>query len=198
MLFRSQIFFLIDGKYECALKIVEKKEFSSQQITQQAPSKNIDIIEYKRTVNRLDAATALPPTHCSIQSGISLQRITCNVAELPYRLMSFLIRPIIIKDSGSSSNNLAATENVFWVVMILLFVAGAYLGIRSSKLRPISVSAFVFASTYSALASLYEGNLGTAFRHKSSILWCLLLIIGIGFGTLLEGKKVIDDEKELT
>jgi hypothetical protein len=34
---------------------------------------------------------------------------------------------------------------------------------------------FVFASS----AALYEGNLGTAFRHKSTILWPLIFILMI-------------------
>jgi uncharacterized membrane protein YoaK (UPF0700 family) len=35
----------------------------------------------------------------------------------------------------------------------------------------------LFASIYSITAGAYEGNMGTAFRHKSLILWVVLLLI---------------------
>jgi hypothetical protein len=34
---------------------------------------------------------------------------------------------------------------------------------------------YSYIITFSTAASLYEGNLGSAFRHKSSILWALAL-----------------------
>jgi hypothetical protein len=35
----------------------------------------------------------------------------------------------------------------------------------------------LFFSIYSVAAGAYEGNMGTAFRHKSLILWVVLLLI---------------------
>ena len=39
----------------------------------------------------------------------------------------------------------------------------------------------IFTITFSTLASIYEGNLGTAFRHKSTILWALVVSISTLF-----------------
>jgi hypothetical protein len=36
----------------------------------------------------------------------------------------------------------------------------------------------IFLTTYSISAGAYEGNMGTAFRHKSLILWVVILLIG--------------------
>jgi len=36
----------------------------------------------------------------------------------------------------------------------------------------------IFFTLYCVGAGSYEGNMGTAFRHKSLILWVVLLLVG--------------------
>jgi hypothetical protein len=103
------------------------------------------------------------------------KRIICNLKELPYRLSSFLFRPFPGIDTGSNFLIIAGIENLLWLALFiyaLLLVVNQKLK-RSHKLFALWIYSYLF--TFSSAASLYEGNLGTAFRHKSSILWALVL-----------------------
>ena len=89
---------------------------------------------------------------------------------------TFLFRPILGLDVTSTSSMIAAIENIFWLV---LFVVIIVLGI---KRRAISFFApllptLIFFILYVFAASAYQGNMGTGFRHKSLILWVVLLLI---------------------
>jgi hypothetical protein len=48
---------------------------------------------------------------------------------------------------------------------------------------------FSYWLTFSVAASLYEGNLGTAFRHKSTILWVVALSLIVSFKSSIPNKK---------
>ena len=56
---------------------------------------------------------------------------------------------------------------------------------------------YIFVVGFIVGSAIYEGNLGTAFRHKSSILWCLLLITYIYIQNVYSSKFIerVDDEK---
>lgn len=137
----------------------------------------IRTFEEKRNVNALDAESALPQSSCVDQSSQIQRILKCSFLELPYRLFAFLFRPLIFFDRGSTALNFAAIENIGW---ILLFASVFFMGFR----RTTDTSVYIlrlflgtYALAFSAAAALYEGNLGTAFRHKSSILWPLILIL---------------------
>ena len=133
------------------------------------------ILEYKRNINRIDAQSALPQSSCNYNLPKSVVLIVCNVNELPYRLPTFLFRPFPIIDSGSNFLRFAGMENVIWLALILISL---YMALRrkvSNLNRYILAWLFSYIIIFSVAASLYEGNLGTAFRHKSSILWPLSL-----------------------
>jgi len=146
------------------------KKAKSQVLTTQ-------ILEYKRNVNRVEASSALPESSCTFNFTGVLQKFSCNIVELPYRLPSFLIRPFPFIDSGSNSQNLAGYENILWLFLISFGVLRA---LRKAKFQEngfIIAFLFSFLTCFATAAALYEGNLGTAFRHKSTILWSLLLIL---------------------
>ena len=79
-------------------------------------------------------------------------------------------------DVTSSSSLFAAIENVFWLVAFIFVVI---MFIRNRRLAFFGALApsLLFFSLYSVAAGAYEGNMGTAFRHKSLILWVVLLLI---------------------
>lgn len=150
------------------------------------------ILEYKRNANRIEASSALPESSCTFNFNGTLQKFSCNIVELPYRLPSFLFRPFPVVDSGSNFQNLAGFENILWLFLISL---GGLRVIRKWKIREnrlITSFLFSFLICFSTAAALYEGNLGTAFRHKSTILWSLLLII-----ILTNRSKVLREENKL-
>ena len=135
------------------------------------------ILEYKRNINRIDASSALSESSCTFNFTGVLEKFSCNIVELPYRLPSFLIRPFPFIDSGSNSQNLAGYENILWLFLISFGVLRA---LRKAKFQEngfIVAFLFSFLTCFATAAALYEGNLGTAFRHKSTILWSLLLIL---------------------
>ncbi len=134
-------------------------------------------IEEKRNANRVDANSALPESNCGKQQTSLIERLFCNASEFPYRLFSFLLRPFPVIDSGTSLQRIAGFENFIWLILIILTISCA-VGLKTKNLeRLISNCMITFILVYSSAAALYEGNLGTAFRHKSAILWPCTIVI---------------------
>jgi hypothetical protein len=89
---------------------------------------------------------------------------------------TFLLRPFIIGDVTSTSSAIAATENLIWLLAfgLISFLVVKRRGIpRFNQLAP----SLIFFSLYVVGAGAYEGNMGTAFRHKSLILWVVLALL---------------------
>ena len=171
----GQILIQKSENYECIqskeYKVIERSPIESarQQVL------TTQILEFKRNVNRLDAASALPESTCKVSIWKIPSKILCDIIELPYRLPTFLFRPFPLIDSGSSFLNLAGIENLLWLGL-LLYAAFAAFKMSLNKMEKFTIAwLYTYIITFSTAASLYEGNLGTAFRHKSSILWALAL-----------------------
>jgi hypothetical protein len=171
----GQILIGKSGNYECTkskeYKVIERSAIESarQQVL------TTQILEIKRNVNRLDAASALPESTCRVSIWKIPSKILCEIIELPYRLPTFLFRPFPLIDSGSSFLNLAGIENLLWLGLVL-YAAFAAFKMNLNKMEKFTIAwLYTYIITFSTAASLYEGNLGTAFRHKSSILWALAL-----------------------
>jgi hypothetical protein len=137
----------------------------------------IQTFENKRNLNRIQANSALPESSCTFNFSGIFQKLSCNIVEVPYRLPSFLFRPFPVIDSGSNFQNLAGIENILWLFLISLGVLRVIRKWKFQENRLINSFLFSFLICFSTAAALYEGNLGTAFRHKSTILWSLLLIL---------------------
>ena len=88
----------------------------------------------------------------------------------------FLFRPLLGADVTSASSLLAALENIFWLGATL-FVLVMFIRNRRLAFFGALAPSLLFFSIYSVAAGSYEGNMGTAFRHKSLILWVVLLLI---------------------
>ena len=89
---------------------------------------------------------------------------------------TFLIRPFIAGDVTSASSAFAAMENLIWLLAfgLIAFLIVKRRGIPGfNKLAP----SLIFFSLYVVGAGAYEGNMGTAFRHKSLILWVVLALL---------------------
>jgi hypothetical protein len=104
-----------------------------------------------------------------------VQTALCNLRELTYRLPAVLFRPFPIIDSGSPFSNFAGVENLLWLG---LFSYAVFVALRRSLTKVAKFQViwlYLYIITFSTALALYEGNLGTAYRHKSSILWALAL-----------------------
>ena len=89
---------------------------------------------------------------------------------------TFLLRPFIVGDVTSTSSAFAAMENLIWLLAfgLIAFLIVKRRGIpRFNQLAP----SMIFFSLYVVGAGAYEGNMGTAFRHKSLILWVVLALL---------------------
>jgi len=166
-------------EFLCMPKTATKKQITLTSVVTQAPIKNLDELETQREANRVGAQTALAETNCTAFTNISLQNLKCNLAELPYRLSSILFRPLPFIDSGSFANNLASAENLIWIFLISIFAYSFIISIRKRVNLYITIPTTAFVIVFATLSALYEGNLGTAFRHKSTILWGLILVVTV-------------------
>ena len=170
---------------------LEGKEFlcktsKTYQVEERSPTKTlgeqiltIQFLEYKRNVNALDAQSALPTSACLNLSRDIFILIECNLKELPYRLFAFLFRPLIFFDPGSTALTFAALENLGWLILVPLSVWVSLRRRENTVDRFINLGLTSYVLVFTSAAALYEGNLGTAFRHKSTILWPLIFILMI-------------------
>jgi hypothetical protein len=137
------------------------------------------ILEYKRNINALNAQSALPTSTCQNLSRDIFILIECNLKELPYRLFAFLFRPLIFFDQGSATLSFAVLENLGWMILVPLSIWVSLRKRENVVDRLINLGLTSYVLVFASAAALYDGNLGTAFRHKSTILWPLIFILMI-------------------
>ncbi len=180
---------------------LEGKEFrcktsKTYQVEERNPTKTLgeqilttQILEYKRNVNALSAQSALPTSTCQNLSRDIFILIECNLKELPYRLFAFLFRPLIFFDQGSTTLTLAGLENLGWMILVPLSIWVSLRRRGNTVDRFINLGLTSFVLMFASAAALYEGNLGTAFRHKSTILWPLIFILMIAPRILSKSRR---------
>jgi hypothetical protein len=142
-----------------------------------------EVVSSKQVLNQVGAVSVIKTLGCPFENESAGSEFSnkfdtylCLAWRAPYMVSTFLLRPIIGVDVTSASSLLAAIENIFWLA---LFMAIIFLMIRKrtiSFLNPILPS-LIFFMLYVLGASAYQGNMGTAFRHKSLVLWVVLLVI---------------------
>jgi hypothetical protein len=138
-------------------------------------------IPTKQKDNQFGAASVIQPPKCQWEEVPNFGKYICIVYRSPYSSLTFLFRPIPLVDTTSSTSAAAALENVIWILgfgFVLFGVTRArkeIMGLRSY------LPSVIFLVLYVVGAGSYEGNMGTAFRHKSLILWIFLLLISALF-----------------
>ena len=171
----NQIISTGDKKYFCTL-IPENQITLDIKNPGTALIDQTDSIPYKHEVNKAGAASAIKTQDCPLASNSRLEIYSCIVYRAPYTTFTFLFRPILGADVTSSSSLFAAIENTFWLGAFLFVILMLIRNRRLAFLGALAPS-LLFFSIYSVAAGAYEGNMGTAFRHKSLILWVVLLLI---------------------
>ena len=143
----------------------------------------VDGIPTKQAGNQVDAASVIETPSCPLAQTSVVSSppsrvgvYACILWRAPYMTTTFLLRPFIVGDITSTSSAIAAIENLMWLLafgLIGYFIVKRR-GIPSfKKLAP----SMIFFSLYVVGAGAYEGNMGTAFRHKSLILWVVLALL---------------------
>jgi hypothetical protein len=164
-----------DVIYNCVKSgVTAKKELPSN--LAKVAIQQVAVIPEKQVGNQVGAASAISPTSCPWKESSGIGKYGCILLRAPYMTLTFLFRPLPFIDTTSVSSSFAAAENVIWIFMFMLIVY------RISKIRRIPyfgelAPALIFFSLYVVGAASYEGNMGTAFRHKSLILWVVLLLL---------------------
>ena len=142
-----------------------------------------EIASYKHQVNQLAAQSAITTQSCP-RDGLAytnrpssrLDTYFCIAWRAPYMAATFLFRPLIFIDTTSTSSLFAAIENIAWLGAFIFIVVMLIKKRRLAFIGPLAPS-LIFFMLYCVGAGSYEGNMGTAFRHKSLILWVILLLL---------------------
>jgi hypothetical protein len=148
-----------------------------------SPVSNIgETVSDKQDANQVNAVSAINTPSCPREMPettlypSSFDTYFCLAWRAPYMVSTFLFRPIISVDVTSTSSLMAASENILWLLFFLTIIVLSVRRSAVSFLEPILPS-LIFFVLYVLGASAYQGNMGTGFRHKSLILWVVLLAI---------------------
>jgi hypothetical protein len=136
----------------------------------------VALIPEKQIGNQVGAASMIERIACPWKESSEIGKYGCLAFRAPYMTLTFLFRPLPFIDTTSFSSAFAAAENTLWILMFVLIVYGIF---RVKKIPFFGELApcLIFFSLYVVGAGAYEGNMGTAFRHKSLILWIVLLLL---------------------
>ena len=132
-------------------------------------------LDAKRTANQALANSAWPSIECGETSSRLLTNVTCNLRYLPIGVTNYVFRPLIFIDSQNSLAVFASLENLIWITILLVTLFFSRKLLRSANLFETR-TLFVFLIIFVAASALYEGNVGTAFRHRSSLYWVLVVL----------------------
>jgi hypothetical protein len=136
----------------------------------------IEILPGKQIVNQVGAASKITRLECPWEETSEIGKYSCLGFRAPYMTLTFLLRPLPFIDITSQSSIFAAGENTLWIFMYMLIFYRIFKLKRIPFFKELSPS-IIFFCFYVVGAGSYEGNMGTAFRHKSLILWIILLIL---------------------
>ena len=188
---------LVKGKIFKCTKVGSKRKVEGLENPASIAVKNIELIRYKQLINQKDAQSSIQTLYCPLEAEGLFNKIACLAWRAPYASVTFLFRPLPFVDTTSFTSYLAAAENILWVfgVFFLLYRLITKRNLNwSSRLLPVTI----FLILYVVGAGSYQGNMGTAFRHKSLILWAVLLLI---YSTLsakngMIRRKHVDNSRE--
>ncbi len=133
----------------------------------------------QRDVSAQYANSAIATDSCEgLPNPLSLR--WCEIVRLPGAAFAVMFRPLWPLDTPSEWSApaaMASVENLAWVALVaaVIYVLVTH---RFYLTRVLTISLAYGALVIAGMAAL-EGNLGTAFRHKSSTLWvfCVALIL---------------------
>ena len=158
-------------------KIGTKTDLSGLQNPGQLLVDQTEALPDRHKGNQVAAASAIQTLSCPITEESKLDKYLCMSWRAPYMASTFLFRPLIAVDVTSTSSLFAAIENIAWLGAFIFIVVMLIRKRRLAFFGPLTPS-LIFFTLYCVGAGSYEGNMGTAFRHKSLILWVVLLLVG--------------------
>ena len=171
----NQIIIIKEKEYKC-IKTGTRRDLSDLQNPGEIVVNETIAIPIRHKGNQVAAASAIQTLSCPVTEESQTDKYFCLVWRAPYMAATFLFRPLIGIDTTSTSSFIAAIENIAWLGAIVFIAIMVIRKRRLAFIGPLAPS-FIFFMLYCVGAGSYEGNMGTAFRHKSLILWVILLLL---------------------
>jgi len=171
----NQIIALKGKEYKC-IKTGTRIDLSNLQNPGKIIVNETIAIPDRHRGNQVAAASAIQTLPCPVTEESETDKYFCLAWRAPYMAATFLFRPLIGIDTTSTSSLIAAIENIAWLGAFIFIVILLIRKRRLAFIGPLAPS-LIFFILYCVGAGSYEGNMGTAFRHKSLILWVILLLV---------------------
>jgi len=164
-----------DLEYKCSLEY-KKKSIIGLKNPGVVLIDETNAILKRSEVNKLDAASVIETQDCPNAGDSRFDKYFCIAYRAPYTTFTFLFRPLPGSDVTSSVSLFGSVENVFWLASTLFVIV---MFIRNRRLAFFGdlVPSLIFFALYAIGAGAFEGNMGSAFRHKSLILWVVILLL---------------------
>lgn len=132
-------------------------------------------------VPRTSTSTTAAPPIADPEVEVEVSRVggvSSDLKYLPHGLRVMLLDPLPWEPIDNSRVRLALLENLLWYPMLLLAVAGlALAGWRNRRWLLFPV---FYGGGMVVLYALSEGNFGTAYRHRSEVMWVVVILAGVG------------------
>ena len=190
--FEGQIVRISGNEYDCLIKPGGESKNEIKNPGSVLIDQSSNLAERHR-INKIGAASAIQTLDCPFDPAETLGKYLCLVYRAPYTTLTFLFRPMLFVDVTSASSFLAAAENFFWTIAIFFIVVMLSRNRKLVFFRELEPS-LIFFSIFTVAAGAYEGNMGTAFRHKSLILWVVILLLA---STIVATKERKAENREL-
>ena len=171
----DQILVLQGEEYKC-IKIGSRRDLSDLQNPGEIIVEETIAMPDRQKGNQVAAASAIQTLPCPVMEESQTDKLFCLAWRSPYMAATFLFRPLVGIDTTSASRFIAAIENIAWLGAVVFIIIMIFKKRRLAFIGPLAPS-LIFFILYCVGAGSYEGNMGTAFRHKSLILWVILLLI---------------------
>jgi hypothetical protein len=167
-----------DENFLCIATERERIAAPQEQIKSILPKalEQVEVIPEKHLANKVSAASEIDSPSCPIEESHIISKGFCLMWRVPSASITFLFRPFPYLDTTSTLSNFASAENLLWLAGVGFLVFQFILKRRARFAEHIFPSG-LFLVLYVIGAGLYEGNMGTAFRHKSLILSMVLLLL---------------------
>jgi hypothetical protein len=162
-------------EYKC-IKVGAGRDLSDLESPWKILINEANAIPDRHKGNQVAAASAIQTLSCPVTEESKTGKYFCLAWRSPYMAATFLFRPLIGIDTTSASSLIAAIENIAWLGAFVFIIIMIIKKRRLAFIGPLAPS-LIFFTLYCVGAGSYEGNMGTAFRHKSLILWVILLLV---------------------
>lgn len=124
--------------------------------------------------------------------------VFCHFLDLPLQVFLFWFKPFPILDSDNRLQLFAGIENTFWIGFLLYSALFYYMfskrrtkdSVESNPFRALESAIWFIVLMFILASSLYEGNMGSAYRHKIVLFPAVISLMIIMSVRLCENSKV--------